>query len=48
MRRKHEIQRHIIRLRNRMSLKLVIVMLGSALFAAETLDLIASYRTILI
>ncbi len=48
MRRKHEIQRHIIRLRNRMSLKLVIVMLGSALFAAETLDLIASYRTYLL
>lgn len=46
MRRKHEIQQHVMRLRNRMSLKLIIVMLGSALFAAETLELIASYSKI--
>ncbi len=48
MRRKHEIQRLVMRLRNRMSLKLVIVMLGSALFAAETLELIASYSRIVL
>ncbi len=48
MRRKIEIRRQVIRLRNRMSLKLIIVMLGSALFAAETLELIASYSRIVL
>lgn len=37
MRRKNDILRHQTRLRNRLSLKLVIAMLGSALCAAETL-----------
>lgn len=48
MSRKHEIQRHIVRLRNRMSLKLIIAMLGSALFAAETLQMVSSYSRFLI
>jgi hypothetical protein len=48
MRRKHDIQRHMMRLRNRMSLKLIIAMLGSMLFAAETLELIASYSRIVL
>lgn len=46
--RKRQIQRHVIRLRNRMGLKLIIVILGSALFAAETLELIASYSRIVL
>ncbi len=48
MRRKDEIQRHITRRRNRMSLKLIIVMLGSALFATETLEHLLSYHTLLL
>lgn len=48
MYRKREIQRHVIQMRNRMGLKLIIVMLGSALFAAETLELIAPYSRIVL
>ncbi len=48
MRRKHEIERYMMRLRNRMGLKLIIVMLGSALFAAETLKRVASYFEVLL
>ncbi len=48
MQRKHEIQRYMIRLRNRMSLKLIIAILGSALFAVETLELIAFYSKIML
>ncbi|MFN3344747.1 MAG: J domain-containing protein [Chloroherpetonaceae bacterium] len=47
MQRRREIQQHITRLRNRMVLKLIIVVLGSALFAAETLALIASAQMLL-
>lgn len=48
MQRKRDIQRHVMRLCNRMGLKLIIAILGSALFAAETLKLIGSYSSIVL
>jgi curved DNA-binding protein CbpA len=46
MQRKVEIERHLVRLRNRMGLKLIVALVGSALLTAESLNLIEKFSVI--